>query len=141
MTASLQNSLLALIRSFGLHHPEQTPCGQTVAVAEAHALMELMQVQSLSQSALSKRLSLEKSTVSRLITGLEKRGWIERDRNPADRRIVEIQLTDTGKQAATTLASARQLKFDKVLSAIPESRRDDVIDALNVLVEAIRESQ
>jgi len=112
-----------------------------VAVAEAHALMELMQVQSLSQSALSKRLSLEKSTVSRLITGLEKRGWIERDRNPADRRIVEIQLTDTGKQAATTLASARQLKFDKVLSAIPESRRDDVIDALNVLVEAIRESQ
>lgn len=137
----MQSSLVSLVRGFGLHHPEQTPCGQAVAVAEAHTLMELMQTQPLSQSALSKRLSLEKSTVSRLLTGLEKRGWIERDRNPADRRIVEIQLTDIGKQAANTLSDARQLKFDQVLSAIPESRRDDVIDALNVLVEAIRESQ
>lgn len=141
MTVNLQSSLIALIRAFGLHHPEKTPCGQSVSVAEAHALMELTQVALLSQGELSKRLSLEKSTVSRLVGVLSRRGWIERDRNPADRRIIEIQLTDTGKQAATTLSSARQLKFDQVLSSIPENRRDDVIDALNVLVEAIRENQ
>lgn len=103
--------------------------------------MELTHFAPLSQGELSKRLNLEKSTVSRLVNALSKRGWIERDRNPVDRRIVEIQLTDTGKQAANTLSDARQLKFDKVLSAIPENRQDDVIDALNVLVEAIRESQ
>lgn len=141
MIANLQFSLIALIRAFGLHHPEKTPCGQSVPVAEAHALMELTQAAPLSQGELSKRLNLEKSTVSRLVSVLNRRGWIERDRNPADKRIVEIQLTDTGKQAANTLSAARQLKFDKVLSSIPKNRRDDVIDALNVLVEAIRESQ
>ena len=141
MVASLQTSLIALIRAFGLHHPEKTPCGQSVSVTEAHALIELTQAAPLSQGELSKRLSLEKSTVSRLVNALSRRGWIERDRNPADRRIVEIQLTDTGKQAANTLSDARQLKFDQVLSSIPKDRRDDVIDALDVLVEAIHESQ
>jgi hypothetical protein len=37
---SLQEQLIALIRVFGLHRPDQTPCGKPVAVAEAHALME-----------------------------------------------------------------------------------------------------
>ncbi len=137
----LQTSLIAFIRAFGLHHPERTPCGQSVSVAEAHALMELIQAVSLSQGELSQRLDLEKSTVSRLVSSLSRREWIKRDRNPADRRIVEIQLTGKGKQVANTLSAARQAKFDEVLSAIPEGRQDDVIDALNVLVEAIRESQ
>lgn len=79
MAVSLQASLIALIRAFRLHHPEKTPCGQSVSVAEAHALMELIQAVLLSQGELAKRLSLEKSTVSRLVSILEKRGWIERD--------------------------------------------------------------
>ncbi|MGC1310416.1 MAG: hypothetical protein WA885_24565 [Phormidesmis sp.] len=51
----LQESLIALIRAFGLHQPHQTPCGQPVAVAEAHALMELSSARSLSQKKLSER--------------------------------------------------------------------------------------
>lgn len=136
----LQNALIALIRGFGLHHPDQTPCGQPVAVAEAHALMELMQEQPLSQGTLAKRLSLEKSTVSRLLSGLEKWGWIERDRNPSDRRIVEVKLTDAGKQTAESLSTARQSKFDRVMQAIPEDQQTQVIDALQILVKAICES-
>lgn len=136
----LQNALIALIRGFGLHHPEQTPCGQPVAVAEAHALMALMQEQPLAQGVLSNRLSLEKSTVSRLLSGLEKRGWIERDRNPDDRRIVEVALTEAGKQTAESLSTARQSKFDQVMQAIPEDQQTKVIDALQILVKAIHES-
>ncbi|MEO1386387.1 MAG: MarR family transcriptional regulator [Cyanobacteria bacterium J06634_6] len=136
----LQNALIALIRGFGLHHPDQTPCGQPVAVAEAHALMVLMQEQPLSQGMLSNRLSLEKSTVSRLLSGLEKRGWIERDRNPDDRRIVEVALTEAGKQTAESLSTARQSKFDRVMQAIPEDQQTKVVDALQILVKAIHES-
>ncbi|MEL7357409.1 MAG: MarR family transcriptional regulator [Cyanobacteria bacterium J06560_6] len=136
----LQNALIALIRGFGLHHPDQTPCGQPVAVAEAHALMVLMQEQPLSQGMLSNRLNLEKSTVSRLLSGLEKRGWIKRDRNPDDRRIVEVALTEAGKQTAESLSTARQSKFDRVMQAIPEDQQTKVVDALQILVKAIHES-
>ena len=37
----LMESVVSFVQSFGLHRPEQTPCGQPVPVAEAHALMDL----------------------------------------------------------------------------------------------------
>ena len=55
----LQEQLIALIRAFGLHRPDQTPCGKPVAVAEAHALMELAQMAPLSQNDLATRLQRE----------------------------------------------------------------------------------
>src|SRR5215212_1802208 len=82
----LQDQLIALIRAFGLHRPDQTPCGEPVAVAEAHALMELAQGVPLSQNDLAARLQLEKSTVSRLVGILESRSWIARARSARDGR-------------------------------------------------------
>lgn len=137
----LQGQLIALIRAFGLHRPDQTPCGQSVTVAEAHALMELTDKTLLSQNELAERLSLEKSTVSRLAKVLERRGWIERNRNHTDRRIIQLTLTKDGRRAAEQLATARREKFDRILSSIPKAQRVDVLDSLKILVEAIYESE
>ena len=137
----LQGQLIALIRAFGLHRPDQTPCGQPVTVAEAHALMELSNGQSLSQNELSTRLSLEKSTVSRLVKILERRGWLQRSRSEADRRVMQLTLTDAGQRAADQLAIARREKFDRILSAIPKEQQIVVLDSLKILVEAIHESE
>jgi len=59
-----QDSMIALIRALGLHQPDQTPCGQPVAIAEAHTLLELSGEPGLSQNGLAARLRLEKSSVS-----------------------------------------------------------------------------
>ncbi len=48
----------------------------------------------LSQSNICDLLYLEKSSVSRSIDGLEKRGWIERKRSPTDSRSKLVVLTD-----------------------------------------------
>jgi DNA-binding MarR family transcriptional regulator len=137
--AALQNQLIAFIRAFGLHRPDQTPCGQPVAVAEAHALMELAREAPLSQNDLVVRLQLEKSTVSRLVSQLEQRGWIERQRNAVDGRVLDLRLTETGRRIAGDLAAARQAKFARLLETIPEEKRAFVLDALQTLVEALRE--
>lgn len=137
----LQEQLIALIRAFGLHRPDQTPCGEPVAVAEAHALMELAQAAPLSQNELAARLQLEKSTVSRLVGILENRGWVARARSAQDGRARELRLTAAGQQMATDLAEARRTKFARVLAAIPDAERGAVFESLQILVEAIRESQ
>src|SRR5438046_1527168 len=93
---ALQDQFIALIRAFGLHRPEQTPCGEPVAVAEAHALLELSLAEPLSQNDLAGRLRLEKSTISRQVTLLERRAWITRTRAPHDGRVIELRLTDAG---------------------------------------------
>lgn len=137
---ALQEQLVAFIRAFGLHRPEQTPCGEPVSVAEAHALMELSHGELLTQTALAQRLGLEKSTVSRLVGILERREWIARSRSPHDARALDLRLTDAGQRVADQLAHARQAKFARLVAALPESQRSSVIEALALLVEALHES-
>jgi DNA-binding MarR family transcriptional regulator len=135
----LQEQMIALIRAFGLHRPDQTPCGQPIAVAEAHALIELARAEPLSQNDLVVRLRLEKSTVSRLVQQMEQRGWIARRRSPLDGRMAQIHLTDAGRTLSCDLAKARRAKFARILAAIPEEQRANVLESLTILVEAMRE--
>ena len=140
----LQERMIALIRAFGLHQPDKTPCGRPVSVAEAHALMELSRGESGSpmvQKELASRLRLEKSTVSRLVGMLEDRRWVERSRSLQDGRAMELRLTEAGRRAAEDIAEARRAKFARVLEAIPEGERESVLEAMRVLEEAMRESE
>ena len=91
-TKELLESVMAFVRSFGLHKPDQTPCGQPVAVAEAHALMDLAAFGSMRQGELAAGLQLEKSTVSRLVRQMEAHGWIQRNSDRHDGRAVLIRL-------------------------------------------------
>jgi len=131
--------MVGLVRALGLHQPDRTPCAQPIAVAEAHALLEVSREPGLSQNSLAARLRLEKSSVSRIVTALEKRGWIARKRNPNDTRVVQLHLSDDGRKAAATVASSRQAKFEQILAAIPAGERRAVIASLGTLLEVIRE--
>jgi DNA-binding MarR family transcriptional regulator len=133
---ALQSRVAAFVRAFGLHRPDQTPCGEPVPVSEAHALVELARDGPMTQLALSARLRLEKSTVSRLVGQLTNRGWVRRDKRAGDTRLVWLELTELGHQMAGDLAAARAARFARLLEAIPADRRAAVIDALTLLVEA-----
>lgn len=50
------------------------------------AILVLLNEGAMAQRQLGERLHLEKSSVSRLSDGLEKRGWIERTKSPLDSR-------------------------------------------------------
>lgn len=134
---ALQRQFIAFVRAFGLHRPEQTPCGEPVAVAEAHALLELSLAEALSQNDLAARLQLEKSTISRLVGILEERAWISRTRSLHDRRVIDLRLTDAGRQAAEQLSMARQAKFARLLSALPAEQHPIILEALRLLTEAL----
>lgn len=136
----LQEAVARFVRAFGLHQPDQTPCGRPVPVSEAHALGELARDGALRQSDLAHRLRLEKSTTSRLVTQLINRGWAERTPAPDDGRGVLVQLTPAGVNAVTQLAEARAERFSSLLDRIPEDERDDVLRALDILTEALDEA-
>ncbi|MEV5889545.1 MarR family winged helix-turn-helix transcriptional regulator [Nonomuraea fuscirosea] len=136
----LQEAVSRFVRAFGLHQPDQTPCGQPVPTSEAHALGELARDGALRQSELAHRLRLEKSTTSRLVTQLINRGWAERTPAPDDGRGVLVQLTQHGRNAAARLAEARAKRFSAVLDRVPEGERADVLRALSLLTKAIDET-
>ena len=138
---ALEAEIVAFVRAFGLHRPDETPCGKPMSVSEAHALMELSRGERLPQTELAARLRLEKSTVSRLAGQLVARGWVERERDPDDGRALRLLLTGAGRRAAGELAAARRAKYARLLHRIPEGEREPVRRALAVLADAVRESR
>lgn len=134
--AELQDLVVRFVRDFGLHQPDRTPCGQPLPVSEAYAISELARSGELRQVELVRRLRLRKSTTSRLVGQLVRRGWVERDDAPSDGRGVLLRVTDAGRVAAEDVAKARSERFSLVLQGIPESERADVLRSLELLVEA-----
>ena len=123
--------MVSLTRAFGWPRPAETPCGSPVPISEAHALLELSRGSALTQKQLAIALNLRKSSVSRVTSNLMKRGWIEKKRNGEDGRAWDVSLTSAGKEAAASLARARQLENGGDPRPGPESgagRLDEVAD-------------
>lgn len=136
----LQEAVSRFVRAFGLHQPDQTPCGRPIPVSEAHALGELARDGELRQVDLVQRLRLEKSTVSRIVSQLAARGWVERGPALGDGRGVLVRLTPQGRTAAEELAAARRARFGAALDRIPADARETVLRSLTLLTEAVDEA-
>ena len=69
------------------------------------AILVLLNDEAMTQGQLGERLCLEKSSVSRLTDGLERRGWIMRTKDPKDSRVKLVTPTpkvlDTAEHCAT----------------------------------------
>lgn len=137
----LEEQMTALIRAFGLHRTDVTPCGQPFSVSEAHALLELERNGGLSQTELAARLRLDKSTVSRLVRRMEGKGWFLRGRTDSDNRVVVLRLSPQGQAIVRRLAAARQEKFTRILAHMSPPDQAAIVDALRALVRAIDESE
>lgn len=137
----LETRLVAFIRAFGLHQIDRTPCGQPLSTSDAHALTDLAEHGPLTGHDLAERLRLDKSTVSRMVKGLEAREWIERRSHPTDRRATHLHLTDAGTRVAAQVRAARRRKFERLLTALPEHERPAVLTALSTLVEALHDTE
>ena len=133
---ALQASVSAFVRGFGLLDRERTPCGLDLHVSEAHLVGDLSGEGPLGQKQISERLRLSKSTVSRMVSQLTDRGWVQREPDVADGRAVLVSLTDAGRNVADRLGRARARRFDDLLAAVPDDRRAVVIEGVRHLADA-----
>ena len=118
----LRHSLRQLIRLSRILEP-QSRGGSHASLSEVMALGELAEVERMSQDELAQRLGLEKSTVSRLVAGLVDRGWVSRARNPDNRRLYRLQLTDDGHAAATQIGKELRARHTELLNGLTPAER------------------
>ena len=100
---SFDQLLMDVFREMGAHRPEQLLPGWSISLSEIYALGILAERAPLSQQELGTALSLEKSSVTRLVQQLEQRGWLLRTRDDRDNRLRLLRLSEEGMQIAETL--------------------------------------
>ena len=66
------------------------------------------------QLQLARSLGIEGPTLTRHLDGMERAGLVERRRDPADRRAVQVELTDAGRELHNRLRT-NVLEFDRRL--------------------------
>jgi len=87
------------------------------------ALIILLNQGPMPQGQLGERLYLEKSSVSRLINGLEKRGWIVRIRDPNDSRKKLVTPTPKVPETAEHCATIARTILEEAQQDMSEEER------------------
>ena len=108
-----------------------------LSTSEARALIELVTARGISQGQLGTLLGLEKSTVSRLAAGLERKGWIERGRDEANQRYVRLYLTPEGSRVAALVWQAWQSRQARILSGLSGREREGLAAGLRGLIREL----
>lgn len=83
---------------------------------------------------LARRMYLHPTTVVGILDRLEARGLVVRTRSTVDRRIVEVALTEQGKDMVATSPDVAQGLLVKGLEALPEEKLLRISDSLDELV-------
>ena len=113
-----------------------------VSLSRCVTLETLLQEGPLPVRELASRLGLDASTVTRSIDGLVRGSLVRRTRDERqDRRRVFVALTARGRTLAEKLVHCADAYSDEILERIPRDRREDVLVALGVLVEAVDDLQ
>src|SRR6266540_139973 len=136
--ARLHELLMDLVRAAGLLQPDQTVTGHPVSLSQAFALHELDIDPPLSQRDLAERLRLEKSSVSRLAAEMERKGLLTRERDPANRRLYRLRLTEEGRALHLRMAATFQKQYEGWVSAMTAAEREALLTGLPALIRAIR---
>jgi DNA-binding MarR family transcriptional regulator len=108
-----------------------------VSSSEARALIELVTARGIAQGELATLLGLDKSTVSRLAAGLERKGWIRRGRDEGNQRYVRLYLTPQGGEVAARVWRAWQSRQARILAALSPDERAGLSAGLGGLVRGL----
>ena len=107
------------------------------SASEARALIELVAARGIAQGQLGTLLGLEKSTVSRLAAGLERKGWVRRGRDEANQRYIRLYLTPEGSRVAARVWSAWQTRQARILAALTTEERAGLASGLRGLIRGL----
>jgi DNA-binding MarR family transcriptional regulator len=113
------------------------PVDPPVSASEARALIELISARGIAQGELAGLLGLEKSTVSRLAAGLERKGWVRRGRDGDNQRYVRLYLTPEGRTVAVQVWGAWQSRQARILGALSAEERTGLTAGLRGLVRGL----
>lgn len=140
MENKFNNNLFATIRklitSLRIFQNETIFC-EDVTFSQFSILNYVSKTGVLEMSELHELLSVEKSTTTRQVEPLIKKGYLKKIRSIHDSRIIELHLTSEGKKAHHDVWNCISDFMVKMDQSIPDDKKGEVIGAIEIFINSI----
>ena len=121
------------------HEKQQIIAGTVgLTVAEFKVLRAFGTDSRLTGAALSERVGLSGSRMTRIVDGLVVKKFVERETGAKDRRTMEILLTNEGKKITERLRQSYINTHVDIMEFLPRGAEESVIVAMEKLRNAMR---
>ena len=100
-------------------------------------LLTVASNEGISQTGLVERTGIDRSTLADIVRRMLKKGLLQRRRTKEDARAYAVKLTEEGKRMLRSADPVTQRVDDRILEALPAKQRDQFVDNLGVIVEAL----
>ena len=135
----LREIMRLLVRKLGFLERGEASCCN-ITLSQCHTIIEVGRTGKVSLVDLAANLNLDKSTVSRSVDNLVNQGLLVRETDLQDRRFVTLSLTKQGESTYQELEKRMADYFQEIIDAIPYEKREQVIDSVQCLTEAVHGS-
>ena len=132
---ALHKALRELSRAYRFRDRDRICC-YGLSVTQCHALEAVIRAGGRTVNDLSAELFIDKSTVSRVVTGLEERGLVVRRAHPEDGRAVSLEATDDGRALYARIEEDILCQEERILSDFDESVRKEIPRLVAALARA-----
>jgi MarR family transcriptional regulator, 2-MHQ and catechol-resistance regulon repressor len=132
---ALQAAVADLVRVYQFRDRDRICC-HDISVTQCYALETLVENGPLRLSGLAERLFLDKSTTSRVVGTLVKKGYVDQHADASDRRATDLRATDRGRQLYTRITHDLVEQQKQLLQDLDPDVRDAVVKVIRGLARA-----
>lgn len=98
-------------------------------------LLCLLTTGPVGMTEITRTLHLEKSSVSGLVDRVERRGLVERVRDPDDRRAMRIVLTEQGERFAVDSHDQVTARLEEMVAELPADDRRRMVESIHQVID------
>lgn len=134
---AVRHSSRQMVRELGF----MEPTFEGLPYTECHVLGELARRGVLTSGDLAEILCLDKSTTSRVLARLRKRGLVQATSDEDDRRRKPLTLTPSGREAVRRLDGFADAQVDEALRLLRPADREKVVHGLALYARALNRAR
>ena len=134
---AFHEALSDFVRAYLLGERDQICC-HDISLTQCYALDALLHLGPSTLNALAAELCLDKSTASRVVTTLRRKGYVGRATHPGDARAVLLDVTSAGRRLHDRIRTDRIAERTDLLAGFPPEVREGITDVMRRLAGATR---
>jgi DNA-binding MarR family transcriptional regulator len=121
-------------------YSRQLAATSQITAPQLICLMEIAGSGPMTATAISRAVHLSPSTVVGILDRLAEKGWVVRDRDTDDRRVIHVSVTERGRMLLQHAPSPLQRTLAEALNGLPELEQATIALSLERVV-ALMEAQ